>query len=282
MKNLKYIVSTFLLFLILGGCFSTFKANASTIKENQSTYNRGVASGNIDKSKLSLEQWLVQSKNFHNLYQQGLRLGMYKFSYEKWLEYNNYGQGPLLSPKVSEQTAKGTGSFYIKTTAQNVKPGDVLITNSTSSAGILGHAAICDREGYILDMPGSGGGSTSDNNRESKVSDWFNDYAKSGYYIKVYHAQDHSSAILGERVAKYAHDNFWGVSSDNEKKVHIPYRISPFLYDTSSMYCSKLVYDAFWFTSNSNHLIKQSGIYETPYELPCDILYPLTVTSYNF
>lgn len=257
------------------------RASASTVNDYQAIYQKGIASGKLDKNKVSLEEWQSRSKNYYKVYQEGLAQGMYNINYEDWLDANNYGEGPEDAGNVVEK--KNVSLYDFNTKQPDVQKGDVIITNSASSSGILGHAAICDRKGYILDMPGDSVADPNDNNRESTIKDWFKEYTKSKYFIKVYHAKDYSSQVLGNLVGKYAHDHYWNTLSPDSsiKNVHIPYSIFGSLYNVSKMYCSKLVYDSFWYTSSDIPLIKKSYVFETPYELPKDILYPLTVTEYD-
>lgn len=283
MIKLKRNTFTFvmMLFMIFFAFMLIQRASASTVDDYQATYQKGISSGKLDKNKVSLEEWHSKSKNYYKTYQEGLSQGMYNINYQDWLDANNYGEGPEDDGITLEK--KNVSLYDFKAKQPDVQKGDVIITNATSSSGILGHAAICDRKGYILDMPGGSAAERKNNNRESTIKDWFKDYTKSKCFIKVYHGKDYSSQVLGNLVGKYAHDHYWNTLSPDSsiKNVNIPYSIFGSLYNVSTMYCSKLVYDAFWYTSTDIPLIKKSKFFEFPYELPKDILYPLTVTEYD-
>jgi len=276
MKN--YLKKTFvaLLFFVAINCVD-IHVNAAP-NNPQDTYTQGVNAGAIDKYTVSFAQWETQNSQYYQIYQQGLNHGMYQMSYEQWLKENNFGQGPISSGKI---TKKENNKNLRALNDMTVKPGDIIVTNSASSGGILGHAAICDRPGYVLDMPGSPAEPLNDNNRELTAQEWFNHYHRTGKFIKVYHAQNQKDAQEAALVGDYALSHYWDPNRSFTKSIHIPYSIFYGLYNTSAMYCSKLVYDAYWFTTGNDSLIKESKVFETPYELAADIKFPLTEVDYT-
>lgn len=176
------------------------------------------------------------------MYQNGLTLGAYDitFTFDDWLKANNYGQAPVAPTATiinkGLQPNSIVGGFTLKA-------GDIFITNSTEdgSSGIyFGHAGIANGDGHILDMPG--GKNTSDNNRQSTMSDWIKQYSVPGKWIKVYRLKDSN---LASQVAKYADTHYYSSNGTATKNIHIDYELTPHLYVTSPSYCSKLVYDAY-------------------------------------
>ena len=110
-----------------------------------------------------------------------------------------------------------------------MNPGDVLITNSTSSFGLTGHAAIALNSRTILDIP----------NKDSYVRTIsplrFKKQYSSGW-IKVYRPR---YASWGKSAANWADRKY-----RNSKSV---YRISFDINSTKETYCSKIVFQAYKF-----------------------------------
>ncbi|WP_369878239.1 hypothetical protein JNUCC21_14455 [Bacillus sp. JNUCC-21] len=239
-------------------------------------YNQAIKEGVINQFELSYDDWLKENVGFKKIYDEGIQEDVLEptLSYEQWIKLNNYGQEPkddnteLVSYTIkgspnAKVTLLSTTSSSVKVTSLSsfsVKPGDIFITNSTSSAGIIGHSAIANGSNHILDMPGYG--NKSDNNRQLTVSQWVSKYNNG--WIKVYRLKNSS---LAAQVGKYADRHYWSTTGSSKKNIHIPYKLTPHLYSVSPSYCSKLVYDAYWFGSGSaSVLVKRSG-YVMPFNL---------------
>ena len=223
-------------------------------------YQDGITKGAIDPNTLSYDDFYDDIVNrFIPIYQNGLTLGAYDitFTFDDWLKANNYGQAPVGSMTITPKSI--VGGFTLKA-------GDIFITNSTedgSSGFYLGHAGIANGDGHILDMPG--GKNSSDNNRQSTMSDWINQYSVPGKWIKVYRLRDSN---LASQVAKYADTHYYSSNGSATKNIHIDYGLNPHLYETSPSYCSKLVYDAYYFGSGSiDVMIPSPSVYVLPFGL---------------
>ncbi|CEK36584.1 hypothetical protein UMC2PCS14_00081 (plasmid) [[Clostridium] sordellii] len=246
--------------------------NIDNSQKTNALYQKGIAFGAIDPSEVSLENWQEQEKNYRENYDTAIKEGILKdISYDKWLERNNYGQFPKMDPEIFDEIVippdPQTNSRRKK---RSVKPyiqsGDILITNATSSFGILGHAAIANGNEYILDMPGGRNGRPyNDNNRQSTASAWFNDYRNG--WIRVFRIKNRS---LAKQVGRYADRHYYSTNGSATKNVHIDYDMNADLYDMRKAYCSKLVYCAYWYGSGSLPVMRKKSGFIDPYGLlPC-------------
>jgi hypothetical protein len=241
------------------------EVNTENSQKTNVLYQKGIESGAIDPSEVSEISWENQEKDYRENYDTAIKEGILEdISYEKWLESNNYGQFPKMDPEVFDTIVIPPASSRQKRSAKPyIQSGDILITNSTSSSGILGHAGIANGNEYVLDMPGERNGrSKIDNNRQSTSSAWFNDY-KDGW-IHVYRIKNQS---LAKQVGSYADRHYYSTNGSTKKNVHIDYQLSPNLYNMNTSYCSKLVYCAYWYgTGSLPVMVKQNG-FVSPYAL---------------
>lgn len=247
-------------------------------------YNQAVKEGVIKQQELSYNDWLNQNVEFKKIYDAGINENVLEptLGYAEWIKLNHYGQPPEDdNTEFTSYTLKSTGSHVtmlststtgVKVTQLSsfkVKPGDIFITNSTSSAGIVGHSAIANGANHILDMPGYG--NKKDNNRQLTVSQWLSKYNHG--WIKVYRLKNSSMAA---KVAKYADRNYYSSNGTSKKNIHIEYKIDHHLFRKSPSYCSKLVYDAYYFGSGSAKVVAVTSGYVMPYDL-----IPLFTTGYR-
>ncbi|WP_260482948.1 hypothetical protein [Listeria innocua] len=154
------------LLVLSGMCFAPGigQAQAIAMVDYETLYAQGVAEGIIPSADVSLETWVEANENeYKQVYQEGLKDDVYdaSMSYEEWIKLNNYGQPPVVDENWEEvpqnPIVRGVYKGY------TIKKGDILITNGTSSSGLLGHAAIANGNEYILDIPGKG--KTTNNKR---------------------------------------------------------------------------------------------------------------------
>lgn len=116
----------------------------------------------------------------------------------------------------------------------HLKKGDFFITNNVSSKGFTGHAAIYTGKGKVKEAPGYGKPM-----RVKSFSDWKKSTLKKRKgspkhrYIKVYRAPKKYRGKAGS----YAKSHFNGV----------PYSITTNPYSKSVTYCSKLVWQSYYY-----------------------------------
>lgn len=253
----KYFISLIAILFIMCGFNSSIFAEENQI-DYSSLYNQAIQEGVLDRNTVSLEQWTQQNKEeFYPVYVEGIQAKVFDqpLTYAEWLKLNNYGQ----APKTNSDTLEDVTLQYATWKGVSIKAGDIFITNAAMSKGILGHAAIANGDNYILDMPGYGEG-----NRQSRATDWLNEYSQNGRWIKVYRVKDQT---LARQVASYADRNFYSSTGSATRNIKLDYNLSPHLYSKNPTYCSKLVFQAYYYGSGSKPVMKSPSGYVLPYGL---------------
>ncbi|MCO7125632.1 hypothetical protein NIE88_07600 [Sporolactobacillus shoreicorticis] len=224
-------------------------------------YNEGIADKAIDPVNVNYADWITQNNTeFIPVYRQAINAKIINSntSYAEWLRANNYGQMPEDNSNdlMVYTLAKSGGSFKFRT-------GDMLLTNHTSSYGILGHIAIATSSINIVDLPGKSGlKPLPNNNRHISIKKWLSQYSKGKEYVKVYRIKSKS---LANKVGTYAYHRFWAGKYSSGKHVHITYSLTPHLYSLSPSYCSKLVFQAYYYGSGKEKVVVPERGIVTPY-----------------
>ncbi|CBW86729.1 Putative unknown protein [Listeria ivanovii subsp. ivanovii PAM 55] len=146
-----------------------------------------------------------------------------------------------------------------------IKKGDILIISN----GGFGHAAIATSDTYILEM--SGGGNIakwlatgiSDNNHQFSKDNWIFGKAEQGVrpskhienWIQLWRIPDKSTA---NKCANYADATFWNSGHGYKKNRHITYRLTDATTTRNPNYCSKLVFQSFYYGSGNATVIQPS------------------------
>lgn len=263
--NTKKLLSLFLLAIIIANSIVTVRADETNkqVSSYEVLYQKAIKSGSLDPLKKSYNVWVSENENeFRPFFNSGKKSGELDdtITYEYWLELNNYGQEP--GDNVDFDSLDPTSRAY------QVKPGDIFITNSTSSSAFLGHAAIATGTNSILDMPGLNVGDKNSNNRQLTWAKWKKTYNKG--WIKVYRMKNTKMAT---QVARYADRNYYSSTGSATKNIKIPYGIDSHRYQKRPNYCSKLVWQAYYYGSgNAKVVVPNSGII-SPYALPTTSFY---------
>ncbi|MBC6316515.1 hypothetical protein [Listeria grandensis] len=218
-------------------------------------YSIGVEKGAIDAHKYPLNEWLKDEKNtFKPTYDLSVQNDIFEgMSYEAWLVLNNFGvmKGSNEPVGGEKSTVTGTGrsaADNIEKFCATVKAGDILIVSEKTSSGFIGHAAIANGDNHILEMTGGANwkNGIKDNNNQYTKREWINKNIK--YWTSVYRLQNQS---LAKTVATYADKNYYSSKGAAVKDRHIDYKITSALKSTDPNYCSKLVYQAYYFGTGS-------------------------------
>ncbi|MBC1400498.1 hypothetical protein [Listeria booriae] len=233
--------------------------NAKGEANYQKIYEQGVSEGKINTANVSLEQWIdVNENEYYPVYEDGLKEKVYDISttYAEWIKMNNYGQPPVADEFVEEvpqSLLKGVYKGY------TVKKGDILISNGTSSAGVLGHAAIANGNDYILDIPGPG-----TTTRQLTTVKWMTIYDSKGW-VKVYRVKDSS---IANAAANWADRNYYSSTGTKKQDKWPSYNVTGSRYSKDPTYCSKIVIQAFYFGTGSKPVIRVFPSLALPYDLP--------------
>jgi len=178
-------------------------------------------------------------------------------TYEDWKS--------LVLSSVELEKKISSGEFYeVYSSQKSVRgssflpeKGDIVITNGTSSAGFLGHAGIAISPYSILHIEGPGYSPTS-----FTFGSWNNKYSyKSDIsWTKVYR---HTNSSVASAAADWA----WNTYGYSNAK----YKITIDLTSTSETYCSKIVWQAYYYGPPSPQVYDITWGFRLPYDLPYNI-----------
>ncbi|MBC1946100.1 hypothetical protein HCA00_08070 [Listeria booriae] len=238
-----------------------------------SLYQEAIEAGKVDVNKYS-----------YNAFQENYNL--VKKDYDIWkntigqdLTYNqwfgdiaNYGAFP--DGEGHAPSEKKTGNLLQASQTTNgeklknaIQKGDILIISS----GGFGHAAIATSDNYILEM--SGGGNIlnwaafkiSNNNNQFSKHNWIFGVKEQGVksskhinnWIQLWRIPDKSMA---NRCANYADKTFWNSQQKYTKNRYIDYRVTGATTTLNPNYCSKLIFQAYYYGSGSASVIQPSMV----------------------
>lgn len=126
----------------------------------------------------------------------------------------------------------GSGGSAYPGTSITARPGDIMVSDSTSSYGLTGHAGIViDYNGTVVSIAGKGY-----HPQKYTMSTWWGLYPDE----KIVR---HSSASTAQSAATWASNFVTNYSS-------ISYSISNLASPYTSTYCSKIVWDSYYYGAN--------------------------------
>ncbi|AMD28911.1 hypothetical protein JT90_15525 [Listeria monocytogenes] len=268
MKKRMYCLVMLLAFVLLVSLSNQQVAASETgndDKEIQTLYQKAINEKKVDPNKYTFEA-----------FQENYNLGKMDYyamkdiigsglDYNNWFgEIMNYGAFPD-GEGHSPSEAKSNNMLRSQTSNGNklekaIKKGDILIVKSSS----FGHAAIATSNKYILEM--SGGGNPSkwattgikNNNHQLNKHKWIfggkeQDYIKKptiNYWIQLWRVPQSS---IANKAASYADKTYWNSNHKYEKNKHITYNLRSGTLTRNPNYCSKMVYQAYYYgTGNAN------------------------------
>lgn len=253
-------------------------------------YNYAISTGKINRDLYSLDAF---NKNYRSSLEEfpetkkNLNLNI---DFKEWFEQINFGafpdgEGHAFDEKQTELGGPIPRSGATMSAAQrknanrfksDLRKGDIVIVN-----GNPGHAAIATTNGYLLEM--SGGGNINswlntgieNNNHQFSAENWlagnWEQGARTGgngqlgyikHWIQIYRVPDKK---IAEQVANYADKHYWNSKGGYQKNINLKYLIRADLYSINPNYCSKLVYNAFWYGSGSSPVMKSYQNYSLIY-----------------
>ncbi|MBC1923016.1 hypothetical protein [Listeria grayi] len=251
------------LLVMLGICLlglylgSGFTANA---EENEvfNLYKSGVDAHIINDEKYDYNTW--DKKVFLLLKESYNQIQQYSednISLEDWVKANNYG----IIPQTNDSIIDGKeNSNMLRSTASNkkkfinvIKPGDIIFSAKYTLSGFIGHAALATTHKWIVEMPGgkTNPNGLKDNNRQITTANFFETHKSNWNY--VYRLPNQS---LAKKVATYADKHFYSTKGTSKKDVHISYGIDSHMKRKNPNYCSKLVYQAYYYGSGDLPVMK--------------------------
>ena len=135
----------------------------------------------------------------------------------------------------------------------SMEKGDIFVTNGTSSAGILGHAGIAISASNILHIAGFG-----ENPDIISLNQWNSAYTDTDtdHWTKVYR---HYSSSTATEAGDWAYDTY--------AYTDVEYALSLDLSSTNETYCSKIVWQAYYYGPSSPAATGSLSGYVLPYDL---------------
>lgn len=234
------------------------KVLADEVFDASSTYDQAVKNQIIDPNIYPKDVWESDEvKYMKPSYEQFKNELSETTSYQEWLEMNNYGvmkdsKEPLLHGKT-ESLGLHSEQDNINAFCRATRAGDILVIYGNTQHGIpsmLGHAAILNSDWSVLEMPGGG----RDNNRQWNKRDWITAHIKE--WTAVYRVSNNN---LARQVAHYADTHFYSTTGGYTKNIHIDYGIDPRIKRINPNYCSKLVWQAYYYGSGSLPVVRETG-----------------------
>ncbi|NVY95968.1 hypothetical protein HU830_02020 [Lactobacillus sp. DCY120] len=271
MSNLRHSIILGVFGLIFSFTFMYSSSSAVTLSEEkvQSLYQQAIRDKKIVSYKYTYQAFKDNIGRFENQYQtlvKDKQLDPEQISLEQWLNQNNYGAFSdgaaydYAQPKYLFRSQEDNALQFEKT----LRKGDIIIEGGTNTSGpFIGHTAIATTNNIVLEMTGGNDcfKGIPDNNHQFKIVDWLRGNNGSTRHInnwlRIYRLSD-------QQVARKAADwGDWRFYSSNHgwiKDRHIRYLINTQLRILDPNYCSKLVYQAYYYGSDNLPVLKPSLI----------------------
>lgn len=202
-KKFFRVFSLGVLIFLIGGL------NVSTVQATQ----------NSESSSNEIQNFDLSHEGYEKLIEEGILSS--DISFEYWVELN--------SKHLEEEELDSSLSTTPTINAAIVhKAGDILITNDTALAGIVGHMGIVLNSSMILH---TSGWKSEPYPKIITMTEWHNRYSQTKSIRP-------NNATLGASAAQEAINNFGAKE--------IPYFISPGVTNISKTYCSELVWYSYY------------------------------------
>ncbi|EFM0818568.1 hypothetical protein K1804_002926 [Listeria monocytogenes] len=143
--------------------------------------------------------------------------------------------------------------------AYSMKKGDIYVTNATSSKGLTGHAGIAISSTKILHIPG--GGATT---KLYTLSQWKSAYTGSKGDTWVYRP---SSTSIASKAGNWAYSHYWNKNMGSSQTIKPKYGLGGSRFATNPTYCSKIVYQAYYYGSGDIAYVYPISGPLSPYDL---------------
>lgn len=211
-------------------------------------------SGSVTAFAASPDKTDAEYNEYVQLVEQGVLAEDITFEYWKQLKETSYALEEALEASNEFTLVYDSTDTRSTYSAYTLTKGDVFITSGTSSAGILGHAGIAISSSYILHIAGPGHHPAT-----ISLSKWNSTYTTEGW-TKVYR---HTDSDVADDAGQWASDTYKGTSAE--------YVISMDLASTDETYCSKLVWQAYYYGPDEACANGPTWGVRLPYDLPTTI-----------
>lgn len=231
--------------------FTGLLVNADEFTDIGSLYDKAVSENIIDPNLYPKANWEKDEISIMRPSYEEYKNYDSSITYESWLKLNNYGvmvdtKEPVLQTKdpTASNIRLRTAQDNIDKFCRDTQAGDILIVGGDFPTGVIGHAVILNADGYVLEMPGGNGwwNGLSDNNRQLPKRQWITEHIKE--WTSVYRMRNTG---LARQVAQYADTHFYCTYRGATKNIHLDYRITTNIKEINPNYCSKLVWQAYYY-----------------------------------
>lgn len=170
--------------------------------------------------------------------------------------------------ELEKRTANGEFKVMQYKSGFKFQKGDFIETNSTSSGGATGHAAIVTGSNSMLDAPGykhkvikNGKKVSLNTTRQLTINGFIKKYDKKGKKIWVFRAAKKDVSL---KAAKWADTHYYSSKGTSKQDKFPKYFIGPGLTGTTFVYCSKIIYQAYYYGSGSISYVQPRALTKQP------------------
>lgn len=259
----SFLALVIITFIAITGSHSV-QAEASTPIDD--LYITAVTSGKIDPDRYSKAAFEYTYHEGLKVYTEQLRAGMPFITFNEWFAGVRFGampDGSGTDPNIAA-AKPASAAANIDRFVREIRKGDILIVES----GGFGHAAIATTNNYILEMHGGGNivnwamTGISDNNKQYTTRAWIKAHIKQ--WTQIWRPRKG----IGKEAATFADYKFWSSSHAFKKNRHITYRLTAGPTVPNPNYCSKMVWQSFWFGTGSKKVATGTSFFIAPSDLP--------------
>lgn len=198
----------------------------------------------------------VSSKDEYNEYLSCVEQGIWgdEVTFEVWKSLRDQSYALEAALEASTEFELVYSSESAAYASYSMEAGDVFVTNATISSAILGHAAIAISSTDILHIAGPGQTPST-----ISLSSWHNNYTNENgadSWTKIYR---HSNETIASQAAEWADETY--------KDSGAGYYINQDVQDTTLTYCSKIVWQAYFYGPETTDATYLSSGYILPYNL---------------
>ncbi|WP_240338603.1 hypothetical protein [Lactococcus lactis] len=231
-----------LIALLLGlVLFTGLIVNADEFTDVGSLYDKAVKENIIDPNLYPKANWEKDEISTMRPSYEEYKNYDSSITYESWLKLNNYGVMTDTKEPVLQLKTPAESNIRLRTAQDNIdkfcrdtQAGDILIVGGDFPTGVIGHAAILNADGYVLEMPGGANWfwGIADNNRQLPKRQWITEHIKE--WTSVYRIRNTG---LARQVAQYADTHYYSTTGSITKNIHIDYRITTDIKGVNPNYC---------------------------------------------
>lgn len=272
-KKLSLLI-LILSFALLFNSVTTFADNINTdINTIKKVYDDGVNKGKVNPNKYNFNAFEENYKLGINTYHEMKNTVGQGLNYNDWfdqvLNFGAFPDGEGHAPsekKLNNMLRSQSGNA--EKFKRDLRKGDIIIVS-----GNPGHAAIATTDNYILEMTGDPDfnpvgwflSGISNNNNQFSKHNWLWGLREQGAkpaknidsWIQIWRVPDRNMA---NKCANYADRTFWNSTGGYPKNRYIDYRITSRLTTKNPNYCSKLVFQSYYWGSGSEVVIQPNMV----------------------